>query len=84
MPGDISIVGFDDVRLSQYTSPPLTTVRQPAGEIARHATELLLGMIGGRRPAQAAPSLRARADRARLDLEPALTRPQRAALTANL
>jgi DNA-binding LacI/PurR family transcriptional regulator len=50
VPGDISIVGFDDVRLSRYTSPPLTTVRQPAGEIARHATELLLGMIGGRRP----------------------------------
>jgi len=50
VPGDISIVGFDDVRLSRYTSPPLTTVRQPAGKIARHATELLLGMIGGRKP----------------------------------
>jgi DNA-binding LacI/PurR family transcriptional regulator len=50
MPGDVSIVGFDDVRLSQYTSPPLTTIRQPAGAIARYATELLLGMIAGRRP----------------------------------
>jgi LacI family transcriptional regulator len=50
VPGDVSIVGFDDVHLSRYTSPPLTTIRQPAGKIARHATELLLGMIGGRRP----------------------------------
>ncbi|HET6174190.1 MAG TPA: LacI family DNA-binding transcriptional regulator [Gaiellales bacterium] len=50
VPGDISLVGFDDVRLSQYTSPPLTTVRQPAGDIARRATELLLGMIDGRKP----------------------------------
>jgi DNA-binding LacI/PurR family transcriptional regulator len=50
VPGDISVVGFDDLRLARYTSPPLTTIRQPAGEIARHATELLLGMIAGRRP----------------------------------
>ena len=50
MPADVSVVGFDDLRLAQYTSPPLTTVRQPAGEIARHSTELLLGMIDGRQP----------------------------------
>ena len=67
VPGDVSVVGFDDLRLAPYTSPPLTTVRQPAGEIARHSTELLLGMIDGRQPAQAAPPLPARADRARLD-----------------
>jgi DNA-binding LacI/PurR family transcriptional regulator len=50
VPADISIVGFDDLRLAQYTSPPLTTIRQPAGDIARHSTELLLGMIAGRKP----------------------------------
>jgi LacI family transcriptional regulator len=50
VPADISIVGFDDLRLAQYTSPPLTTVRQPAGDIARHSTELLLGMIAGHKP----------------------------------
>jgi LacI family transcriptional regulator len=50
VPGDVSLVGFDDVRLSRYTSPPLTTIRQPAGKIARRATELLLGMIAGRPP----------------------------------
>jgi DNA-binding LacI/PurR family transcriptional regulator len=50
VPGDVSVVGFDDLRLVRYTSPPLTTIRQPASEIARQATELLLGMIGGRKP----------------------------------
>ena len=50
VPGDVSVVGFDDLRLARYTSPPLTTIRQPAGEIARHSTELLLGMIAGRKP----------------------------------
>jgi LacI family transcriptional regulator, galactose operon repressor len=52
VPGDVSIVGFDDLRLARYTSPPLTTVRQPADVIARHSTELLLGMIAGQRPRQ--------------------------------
>ena len=61
------------LRLARYTSPPLTTIRQPAGEIARHATELLLGMIAGRKPAQAAPPLPARADRAQLDGATALS-----------
>jgi LacI family transcriptional regulator len=50
VPGDVSVVGFDDLRLARYTSPPLTTVRQPASEIARRSTELLLGMVEGRRP----------------------------------
>ena len=84
MPGDVSIVGFDDLRLARYTSPPLTTIRQPAGEIARHSTELLLGMIAGSKPAQAAPPLHARADRAQLDGATALSRASRGRLTATL
>jgi DNA-binding LacI/PurR family transcriptional regulator len=44
------VVGFDDLRLARFMAPPLTTVRQPAGEIARHSTELLLGMIAGKKP----------------------------------
>jgi LacI family transcriptional regulator len=49
VPDDISVVGFDDLRLSRFTTPPLTTVHQPAGEIARHATDLLLELAGGRK-----------------------------------
>jgi DNA-binding LacI/PurR family transcriptional regulator len=50
VPLDLSIVGFDDVRLAPYTSPPLTTIHQPAAEIARYATELLLALIRGEHP----------------------------------
>jgi alanine racemase len=41
-------VGFDDLRLSAFTSPPLTTIHQPAIEIARRATEILVDLIRGR------------------------------------
>lgn len=37
VPQDLSVVGFDDVILSEWLSPPLTTVRQPLEEMARTA-----------------------------------------------
>ncbi len=39
VPEDISIIGFDDIQLAEYVSPPLTTMRQPkyeAGALAGH------------------------------------------------
>jgi DNA-binding LacI/PurR family transcriptional regulator len=50
VPDDVSVVGFDDLRLSRFTTPPLTTVHQPAREIARRATDLLLDLAAGRPP----------------------------------
>jgi DNA-binding LacI/PurR family transcriptional regulator len=50
VPGDVSVVGFDDLRLAAYTSPPLTTVQQPAREIGARATTLLLELARGKRP----------------------------------
>jgi len=50
VPDDVSVVGFDDLRLASYTTPPLTTVRQPAREIGERATTLLLDMTRGKRP----------------------------------
>jgi len=47
VPDDISLVGFDDLPGSAYTTPPLTTVRQPLYEIGRVATESLLHLING-------------------------------------
>jgi DNA-binding LacI/PurR family transcriptional regulator len=47
VPEDVSVVGFDDLRLSAFTTPPLTTVRQPAAEIAERATQLLLDLARG-------------------------------------
>ena len=34
VPGEVSIVGFDDLPMAQYATPPLTTVRQPVTEMA--------------------------------------------------
>ncbi|HET8605979.1 MAG TPA: LacI family DNA-binding transcriptional regulator [Gaiellaceae bacterium] len=57
VPGDVSVVGFDDLRLGAYTTPPLTTVRQPAGALARRATEILIGLVQGAQPPSAEPRL---------------------------
>jgi LacI family transcriptional regulator, galactose operon repressor len=48
VPVDVSVVGFDDLRLSAFTAPPLTTIHQPAVEIAHRATEILVDLIRGR------------------------------------
>jgi LacI family transcriptional regulator len=45
IPDDISIIGFDNVEISQITSPPLTTIDQPKYEIGKAAIEMLLNMI---------------------------------------
>ena len=42
IPDDVSVVGFDDVEGARYGVVPLTTVRQPARELGRRATELML------------------------------------------
>jgi LacI family transcriptional regulator len=43
VPGDLAIVGFDDIDLAQWAVVPLTSVRQPARAIGAAAAQLLLG-----------------------------------------
>lgn len=47
VPGDVSVVGFDDSFLMSLTDPPLTTVRQPLTEMGLAAVALLLTQING-------------------------------------
>ena len=48
VPGDVSIVGFDDIPTVQLLTPRLTTVRQPAYEMGMRAAELLISMVRGK------------------------------------
>ena len=49
-PRDISVVGFDDINVSPYFSPPLTTIRQPREAIGRIATDAVIDIIEGVAP----------------------------------
>ena len=47
VPGDVSVVGFDDIPEATYSQPPLTTIRQDFGALGREAVRLLVGAIEG-------------------------------------
>ncbi|MGO4830652.1 substrate-binding domain-containing protein, partial [Cupriavidus sp. 2KB_15] len=46
VPGDLSVVGFDDGPLAESSWPGLTTVHQPIAEMAEAATEMLIEGFG--------------------------------------
>ena len=48
IPGQMSVIGFDDLEESKYSYPPLTTIRQPLYEQGRIATETLLDLLQGK------------------------------------
>lgn len=45
VPEDISVVGYDDVEMARFASPPLTTIRHPKSELGQLAVELLISRI---------------------------------------
>lgn len=47
VPDDITVTGFDNQEISRYSSPPLTTVRQPLLDLGRQAVDLVLEQISG-------------------------------------
>lgn len=49
VPGDLSVVGFDDTSLATSVWPALTTVRQPVSAMAGSALDMLLGALRARR-----------------------------------
>lgn len=48
VPKDLAIVGYDDLELSRFTSPPLTTISQPKKEISAQAVNLLVQRMSGK------------------------------------
>jgi LacI family transcriptional regulator len=53
VPGDISVVGFDDTPFATMIWPELTTVRRPISDMAREAVRLLIEQVRGRRSGSA-------------------------------
>jgi len=49
VPGDVSVIGVDDIHLAQFVSPRLTTMRQPLKEMGAIAASTLLSRIHGKK-----------------------------------
>lgn len=49
VPDDLSVMGYDDIDLAQFVTPKLTTVHQPAFDMGRVATNLLIERINDSR-----------------------------------
>jgi DNA-binding LacI/PurR family transcriptional regulator len=56
VPEQVSVVGFDDIPLAAYVSPPLTTVRQPFDAVAREGLGRLIHAIENNATGSPAPS----------------------------
>lgn len=52
VPQQLSVIGFDDVHLAQFMTPPLTTVRMSQSEIARLAFKALLNDVERKTPSE--------------------------------
>lgn len=50
IPESLSITGFDDMEVSKYVVPTLTTIAQPAEKIGERSAELLISLIKGETP----------------------------------
>jgi len=47
VPDDVKVIGFDDIQISKYINPPLTTVKQPIYQMGKEAVDMLINMING-------------------------------------
>jgi LacI family transcriptional regulator len=51
VPDEIALIGYDDLPLAAYATPPLTSVHQPISDMGAHAVRLLVEQIRGQGPA---------------------------------
>lgn len=49
VPGDVALAGFDDIPITRYVNPPLTTAAVPIAEMGRQALECCADVIAGRK-----------------------------------
>jgi LacI family transcriptional regulator len=50
IPNDLSVIGFDDIRLAQFMVPPLTTIQMSQAELARIAFDALMADVERENP----------------------------------
>lgn len=52
IPQDVSVVGYDNIFMTQYMTPPLTTYNAPIDELAKKSVECLIDQIEDRKPCE--------------------------------
>lgn len=57
VPRDVALIGYDDMPLSSYTIPPLTTVRLPFEEMGELSIAYILDLISGNKPKYKMPTM---------------------------
>ena len=45
IPQDVKVIGFDDISMSKYMDPPLTTVKQPIYQLGEESVRMLIDII---------------------------------------
>jgi DNA-binding LacI/PurR family transcriptional regulator len=50
VPRDVSVIGFDDIRVAAFNNPRLTTIRQPLSNMGRIAAQCVLSQLSGAEP----------------------------------
>ncbi len=55
IPGDVALVGFDDLPVCSYSYPPLSSIHHPANEMGRLAASAMLQLLQGLKPVIAIP-----------------------------
>jgi len=48
VPEELSVIGFDDIKMASYVTPPLTTIHQPKVELGRLAAQVMLDLLHNR------------------------------------